>query len=1216
MNPGWRYSVPCRAGWSVQRETANRTGMAVLWKQFFPNSQVETDCIHHSKGIALSWLARWFWVVCIAVALPWTGDARAQTGTAIPRTTQQPPSNPVPSPGISAPAPTPAADQNGRENPSRATELPKGVVGDIIYLPGPDRELVPVPAGASLRGYLDWLQKKRGVGPEAATDVPLPAASPPKFDITSIALEGSADEDRARLTARIRIQLSRQDEWTRVPLELSEAVLRGYSYKGSGESLPDRQAESGDFSWWFRGKGDHELTLELSVPVKQSPRRRLQLSLPPTVVSSLKLWVPQAKAQVRVGERGAISVRDVGAGSEIEIFGIKEDLDLSWQAAPSTESGAAVLETSTAILVNLTEGEPSTLTATQKVQALQGKFAELSVELPEGFDLEKIDGEEVLDHRNDPKKPRTTLVRLKQPTAGPVELQWSLRGRHPAENVPFTISGFDVRDSRVKDGFIVLQVVGDFQLSRNSSEERHVRRINAGDLPKELRTSSATAQYRFLAQPFRFVFSLQKVEPFVTVDPMMFLAFSADQVELEASFSFYISRGTMSTVDLFWPKLAEENWTAISVGPLELVEPLELKRETGQIRVRLLSPTKERCQIRLRARRPITPIPPRVAAGTDSLKSTELPPLQLSLPYSRVSSTSSMLLAAFLADNVDLDLRGITGTALRPLPTPLSKASVPRDMISWRRLDYRLESGPPNLLAGVTRYTRKIVTETDAAVTSNRGELSVRQRIIYDVAYDRLTQLRLKLPPGLPLQEVKLFSDKGGVAIDPTVRRGDDTTAELICPLDAPRSGRIEIEARYRLAISQKRVEGVQTVSIPLLTSLDAPFSGTRFVWQDPAGREATLSGEAWTRQPATDGLPTWVRAGNTSSIAMTLSRSANHALRGTVISRGLLRSVVDAEGRIETRAQYRVASLSGPLTVAFSEGVQPTAFWWNRQQIMTYVVAGAGDGTRVYELPPPDRSTIKDHLLSIDYHSIPETEQRNDGVTAFPAPRFQAETWLNSVLWEVCLPTNEHLLQRPAGVSPEYRWTWTEYSFSRKSTLGPKALTDWIGEEDGPDPFLVGMGNNYLFSQSGPVPEITLRTMSQSAIVLVGAGLALAAGFVLVRIPATRHAVSLLAVLFAMAAAGLWFPEPVLLLLQPAGIGLVLAVAAAWGESLRRRRRDKGGITLVPQSGYQLPTLPGSSIEREHLPAIGTEEFTVNRPAPDESSIDQFRSSVSERSA
>ena len=118
---------------------------------------------------------------------------------------------------------------------------------------------------------------------------------------------------------------------------------------------------------------------------------------------------------------------------------------------------------------------------------------------------------------------------------------------------------------------------------------------------------------------------------------------------------------------------------------------------------------------------------------------------------------------------------------------------------------------------------------------------------------------------------------------------------------------------------------------------------------------------------------------------------------------------------------------------------------------------------------------------------------------------------------------------------------------------------------------------------------------MNQAAIVLIGAGLALVLGLVLVKVPVSRSVLTLLLIGFGMSAAGMWFPGPMLLLVQPAGLGLLLAVAAACIDSVIKRRRRRGVVTLSSPSGFM--TAP-SSINRDLVVGVGSNEFTSIRPA------------------
>ena len=98
---------------------------------------------------------------------------------------------------------------------------------------------------------------------------------------------------------------------------------------------------------------------------------------------------------------------------------------------------------------------------------------------------------------------------------------------------------------------------------------------------------------------------------------------------------------------------------------------------------------------------------------------------------------------------------------------------------------------------------------------------------------------------------------------------------------------------------------------------------------------------------------------------------------------------------------------------------------------------------------------------------------------------------------------------------------------------------------------------NRYLFSGVGAVDSLQLYTTSRSWIVLLAAGTALVFGLLLIYVPGIRHPATLLVVAVLLFGAGLLYPEPTLLMLQAASLGLALTlVAALLGRTVTRRRR------------------------------------------------------------
>ncbi|MFQ5730370.1 MAG: hypothetical protein ACE5KM_00290 [Planctomycetaceae bacterium] len=152
---------------------------------------------------------------------------------------------------------------------------------------GDEGRTVVVPK-ESLKEFLEWRDRK---GPDYA--------------VNSVALDGTADEMRARLTATLTLQVLRDDEWLRVPVFLNEAVILGtkHEFLGSridagpgtgGQAAFSDRTRSGGYRWWFRGRGYHRLKLTLVVSIAKSvAQRRLRLQLPPlSAASTLQLRVP------------------------------------------------------------------------------------------------------------------------------------------------------------------------------------------------------------------------------------------------------------------------------------------------------------------------------------------------------------------------------------------------------------------------------------------------------------------------------------------------------------------------------------------------------------------------------------------------------------------------------------------------------------------------------------------------------------------------------------------------------------------------------------------------------------------------------------------------------------------------------------------------------------------------------------------------------------
>src|SRR5262249_55728706 len=157
--------------------------------------------------------------------------------------------------------------------------------------------------------------------------------------------------------------------------------------------------------------------------------------------------------------------------------------------------------------------------AAQLIQSLgqQGLFEEVRVALPAGYELLRLDGPDLREHRKDPAHPNTIIVQLKKPTSGPVELKWTVHTDDLAPvGEPFALEGFEVERARLQTGYLAVVVVGDFRMIRQPDQDKFLQRVDLADLPGALRQTPASAAYRFLNR-LVLRMKLQRTEPYVTV---------------------------------------------------------------------------------------------------------------------------------------------------------------------------------------------------------------------------------------------------------------------------------------------------------------------------------------------------------------------------------------------------------------------------------------------------------------------------------------------------------------------------------------------------------------------------------------------------------------------------------------------------------------------------------------------------------------------------
>ena len=1022
----------------------------------------------------------------------------------------------------------------------------------VKYLQNKNGELVPVLNTASWEDFLKFLEGRTKPlnGPQSAT-------------IREIEITGTADEERAKLKVVYTISLPQAEVPVSVPLYLNEAVLlETPTYTGHGKESPsDKKDPDQGFVWWFQGRGPHRLELSVSVPLrKQFPSRRLVITLPPSLFSRATLRLPHAAVNLKAfREQTIIESTPTGEGkSEVVAIDLGTRFDLQWNPAADSRLNQVSLESQSTIRASI-EADYVQVRAEQIVKSLQGTFDKFEVRLPQGADQIRLEESEKLSWRFDPKNPQKVLVSLKEKSNSAI-LIWSLR--LPIKLRTFTLDGFSVEGASKESGRIGLAIEEGLRLPTEPSDPSLVR-INAGEFSPNM--GPVVRAYQFLGQPFKFTTKIDEVKPYFQVRPLLTLKASAQQLELDAAFEYRVDRDSLNEVVLNWPEHKSEGWTIDSVDEPGIVEGHSID-DKGQINVRLVKHQAGRFTVHMRARR--------------SMKSGDDIAFTLPRPKS-ASRLSPALITIANAENVESELTTRGETFMQQVSS--ASVELPEGMRGLKATAYRVDTDEQSFSLRVTPQKQRIRTESLIEANWQDNQFRINQHLIYDVTYERLSQIRVSIPASLEAERIRFFTSRETELTPEVLPLSSAPVAsavrQVVLKLGEAQLGRFEIHARYTVPFAKETaLDSEAEVTLPILGCVDVPFSQTRVSLIPSEWFDAEpASAETWTPQFFRQEAWQWLAEGSPASLPLKIVRST-HATGGGNVSQGLVTLYVDPLGNGRVRAQFRVTTRSSSLPVQLPATATLAKFYWDERPLTSREFVELPPESHRFTVQVPVESakpTSLDHLLTIEYQDRFSSELGWTESLELRPPQLPKCLWDKQVVWQVGLPSGHHLWTYPSSATPMFHWHRYGFIWSRKSEPGSDELKTWIA----PDPARMppesevlipeATMNLYSFSQFGSPQPLVFQTLSTSMVLFLGMGFSLAVGFVMLRVVVVRHVMTLLLTGLLVAIFGLWYSAPLELLIQPMIAGLIFPATAVMLESWIRYRNDSAVMSFEGQGEF-----------------------------------------------
>ena len=985
----------------------------------------------------------------------------------------------------------------------------------------------------------------------------------PPFHLAKLSLDGEVSNDRAIITAQIDVDVNSDGEdegltrYHDVPLRLTQAHILSKEYVGPGQEGPvvDRPVEEG-IVWRFTGYGTHQLKLKMWVPIRQSPAgRQLVLSLPtmpPGFDAQVNLVIPGSPIVIRSnGDLTVLSNTHAENLNRVSADVRGPRLDMTWSEPPEVQN--SFLESRTSVTLRR-EGDRVIATAEQALFPENVGVKEAEIKLPDGFELDELSGSLIKGHEAIPGRSGWRKISFRESSGERIDLSWVLSAPFPVEGGKLSIDGWVVSDARSQAGRIRLQEFPGYQMVPRLSQ--FVRRAS----PNSPQTMES---FEFTKQPFQISWDVQRVVSKFSARPHHLLFIGTSQMVLESRFRIQTDTGSLEQIDLGWNTGKDEGWRLdpASVSGDVVIPPLgDQLNQTGRLLVGWTTPKSGLIDLNLRFFRPMP-------SGIQSAN--------VSLPRIRGARALSADLLVAAEDQYEVTLTGAKGAALQTsVSDPARLDGVAPALVSQIQRAVTLD--PDQDQIELSWNARARIVEADAEVELRRatdGRVHVQQTVRFQSRFGRLSSVRFQLPKSLlTLIPAGAASSAIGVTIDGQSMKPQIHDSAMETPLNEPRLGEILVTLEYSLPVS---TSSPNSTVVPVLMSLDTKYSSIRVRIPEGETLRVPPSAEGWQPVPTSPDATVWVTS-SANQVPVILDADQATSPRFSV-DRAFYRTRFDSAGRVEGVCELHWSDNVRGLPITLPPESEYLGAMYNGKSL---------DNTQVF-IDPRNPSQIQFRLpasqdesrLAVAYRSTKPVAFSHRDLRTVPLPVLPKDVSVVRSTWELELPSGRHLFMSPAVLTSENQWQRSGAFWFRSPTANYVSVRNAATTETRQllaqlQTSLPDASQVYAFSSIGPIESPRFQSMTRSLVLLVGAGMTLALGFLFWTLPIARNMLAMLLLAFGVSILSLWFLEPIQLLLQPALLGAMLALLATLIDVKSRRPR----LTTYPSTVLPMPTsLPGS---------------------------------------
>ncbi len=1053
--------------------------------------------------------------------------------------------------------------------PTDAGSLPPA---DVLTSPAPPPS-APIPSKPTSTGTATTTKPASGGDIVMAPEIP-------DYHLTHVHIDASVGTDRVNLVAIIELIINRGEGWHRVPLRLGSAHVTEREYTGEGGESPDVSPRATDegLVWLFKGIGRHQMKIHAWVPLKPAATGgQFQLSLPrlpPQFEARVHVTIPDPNAVVRSTK--TLTVLDVNRGEKettIEASVVGSQLVLNWQT-PTVAGETISLVQSWFHLKPA--AEHLSLVVEQNFELQQSTADSLLVRLPADFKLIQLSGQNYRSHEFVLDRPNWVKVSFANDNIGRLQLRWVLERDFAPNAQTLVIEGFQVEGAIREEGLIRVDEFENLRVVPRPADSPLVHRIGVNQV-RALGSGVPLVAYEYLKQPFRLALDIQPTVPYFLIDPKLHLHFEPDATELTVQTTIRIERGAISELKYLWPDWLQKGWRVQSVNAEgESIGPVayDATSQPGTLRLWWPSPTSQDAVLTVVFRRMNSTI----KAEEDAFRAS------MQLPAPQASELEPTELTVDATDQLSFQLTTLDDRPLMGV-TPESTDATGSTVFPTQQLQrrFRLDDPAQKFRVHLQSHQRELRAVTEIAI-SDTGEsrLSVQQNIEVNVTYGRLRQLEFALPaplmehiPDWAVTQAITVSDQGRKL---ALQNGSAPNFVRV-DLGEDRIGTFSVQVNYAFPIPEDRQ--TRDLDLPIVALNNIPYSRAECLIDTLETLQVRASTADWEALQTSPSQARWInglRGGQVTTIPLTVGPQLADSSQQYVVNAVQVRTIFSADGSAESWAEFQLDSPPARVLIQFPAKTKfkERAFLLDGRPLPPSAITQRSGSLEEVTITLPPK-TAGQPRLAVRYRTILDRPFGLTNQIRLPLPVFPKSVWVDETIWEMQLPEGQHLFTYP-DLLPQIHWVRHLLFWYREPTT--TYLTERAGRSSNEIPPEFRFTNQpfntfYAFRGFGPVQNIEFRIMNRSLILLLGAGFTLLVGFVFWRVPASRNVFSLIVLSFVFAVASLWYVEPILLLLQPAILGVLLALIATIIDSKKNPK-------VVDQSNHSSLLSRKSEVAKE----------------------------------